>query len=262
MSIVQWLPPMVRELLKHVPALGLELTDWEGVRRDAPLMAARLLSQNGVSQLKARQKEEFGGFLSFDDAPAAGSTTGPTDPTGFGDLLLRYYFSQLQSDHGAFLDLRPEGFSFSPGVLHFKPNGFWYRFSPSFRSGLLDLYDGFYFDDESKFESGLKATGLLSPDWPEADRERVKSLFRSHFGAARDQPMSFSIAGFQKTFLSVFEFLLEKKVRLSSEFMLFGVSLITLYLSLEKYGSIHEVGRIYRSVRTSSTRIPPESISP
>jgi hypothetical protein len=251
MKIVQWLPPLVRELLKNVPALGLELTDWEGVRRDAPLMAARLISQSGVARLQEIQSGHFGSFLSF-DPPRTKSDT-PIPPAEFGNLILRYYFSQLEYGDGVFLDLRPDSFQQTPGKLHFRPNGFWYRFSDDFRLGLLDLYDGFYFNDEEKFEQGLKSTGLLSPDWPEVDRERVKRIFRSHFGDAREQPMRFTITDFQKNFLKIFEFLLEKKVKLSSEFMLFGVYLVTLYLALEKFGAEHEVGRIYREVRTASS---------
>lgn len=258
MSIMQFLPSLVRELLKHVPKLGFEVTDWEGVRRDAPLMAARLLSQSGVSGLKKAQETPFSSFLSFDSPPAP--TSG--DSQEFGDLLLRYYFSQLVIDEGVFLDLRPEHFSQSPGKLHFRPNGFWYRFSPGFRQALLELYDGFYFDREDLFESGLRGTGLLSDSWSQEERERMKTLFRSHFGSARELPMRFNLEDFQKTFLSVFEFLMEKKVRLSSEFMLFGAYLVTLYLALQKAGGSHEVGSIYRELRrTSKTWIPPDRIS-
>lgn len=258
MSIMQFLPSLVRELLKHVPKLGFEVTDWEGVRRDAPIMAARLLSQSGVPGLKKTQGAVFSSFLSFD--PPSASVL--SDPQEFGDLLLRYYFSQLEIDDGVFLDLRPEHFSQSPGKLHFRPNGFWYRFTPGFRNALLELYDGFYFDREDLFEKGLRGTGLLADSWSHEDRERMKSLFRSHFGSARDLPMRFNLEDFQKTFLSVFEFLMEKKVSLSSEFMLFGAYLVTLYLALQKAGGNHEVGRIYRELRrTSSTRIPPEQIS-
>ena len=258
MSIMQFLPTLVRELLKHVPKLGFEVTDWEGVRRDAPLMAARLLSQSGVAGLKRAQESAFHSFLTFE------SSASPTlsDPQEFGDLLLRYYFSQLEIDDGVFLDLRPEHFSQSQGKLHFRPNGFWYRFSPGFRLALLELYDGFYLDREDLFESGLRGTGLLSDSWSPEDRERMKSLFRSHFGSARDLPMQFNLEDFQKTFLSVFEFLMEKKVRLSSEFMLFGAYLVTLYLALQKAGGRHEVGRIYRELRrTSKTTTAPERIS-
>jgi predicted unusual protein kinase regulating ubiquinone biosynthesis (AarF/ABC1/UbiB family) len=248
MSIMQFLPSLVRELLKHVPKLGFEVTDWEGVRRDAPLMAARLLSQSGVAGLKKAQESVFSSFLVFSAPP----TPPGSDPQEFGDLLLRYYFSQLQIDEGVFLDLRPENFSQSPGRLHFSPNGFWYRFSPTFRQSLLELYDGFYFDREDLFERGLRGTGLLSGSWSPEDQERMKTLFRSHFGTARDLPMRFNLEDFQKTFLSVFEFLMEKKVRLSSEFMLFGAYLVTLYLALQKTGTRHDVGRIYRELRRPS----------
>ncbi len=253
---MQFLPSLVRELLKHVPKLGFEVTDWEGVRRDAPLMAARLLSQSGVAGLKKTQDAAFSSFLSF-SAPTVSSVS---DSQEFGDLLLRYYFSQLQIDEGVFLDLRPEHFLQSPGKLHFSPNGFWYRFSPTFRLSLLELYDGFYFEREDLFERGLRGTGLLSDHWNPEDRERMKTLFRSHFGPARDSPMHFDLEDFQKTFLSVFEFLMEKKVRLSSEFMLFGAYLVTLYLALQKTGRSHEVGRIYRELRKNSIPRGPEHL--
>ena len=247
MSLTQFLPNVVKELLKHVPSLVFEVTDWNSVRRDAPLMTTRLFSKAGVSSLKKFQSAQLSPFISFSDQKSAG---GMKDPQGFGDALLRYYFAQLYCSEGIFLDIRDENFKWAEGLLHYNPNGFWYHFTPVFRLGLLDLYEGFYLEDDAKFQRGLLSTRLIQENWSLEDQNHMKQLFRNHFGASLDEPMSFNLVDFQKTFLKIFEFLMEKKVVLSSEFMLFGIYLVTLYLGLEKLGQKHAVKKLYLDVHT------------
>jgi hypothetical protein len=116
--------------------------------------------------------------------------------------------------------------------------------------GLLDLYDGFYLENEVKFTKGLQSTGLINPSFTSDDIVKMKGLFRNHFGSSLNESMKFNLMDFQRTFLKIFEFLMEKKVMLSSEFMLFGIYLVTLYLSLEKSGEKHDVRKLYLEVRS------------
>ena len=60
--------------------------------------------------------------------------------------------------------------------------------------------------------------------------------------------MAFNLKSFQESFLKIFQFLVEKKVRLSSEFMVFGIYLVTLYLTLEQGGFQHSVKSIFLEV--------------
>ena len=49
----------------------------------------------------------------------------------------------------------------------------------------------------------------------------------------------------QSSFIRIFQFLLEKKVKLSSEFMVFGIYLITLYLALEEGAFEHSIKALF-----------------
>jgi hypothetical protein len=245
MSLIHFLPGVVKELLKQVPALAVDITDWDGVRRDLPVISSRLFTGSGVKALMESQARHLGPYVAFSSRTLP--DTSP-HPKAKGDALLRYYFAQLHHPEGMFLDLRDSRLQWSGDRLHFHPTHFWYQFSSAFRKGLLELYEGFYLGDDSKFEAGLESTGLLSRSWPLKDQQEIKNLFRSHFGESLERPMRFELKGFQETFLRIFQFLVRKKVRLSSEFMMFGIYLVTLYLSLESYASEHSVKALYLEV--------------
>jgi predicted unusual protein kinase regulating ubiquinone biosynthesis (AarF/ABC1/UbiB family) len=252
---MQFLPGVVRELIKHVPSLAFEITDWGTIRRDLPMISSRLFTGVGIKELIAAQDKQIHAFVSFV------SKTSPAqrqDRKAKGDALLKYYFAQLYVKEGIFLDLRDTRLNWNGKALEYEPTGLWYRFSDSFRHGLIELYEGFYFGDEAKFESGLVATGLLQRTWPIEDQNEVKNLFRSHFGGSLEHPMSFDLSHFQETFLKLFQFLLRKKVKLSSEFMIFGVFLVTLYLSLEGYQSSHAVKSLFLEVHHALAQIKPD----
>jgi hypothetical protein len=248
MSLIHFLPGVVKELLKHVPSLAVEITDWDGVRRDLPLISSRLFTGAGTKALIESQSGHLAPWIHFSSRTLPKETRTPTLLQEKGDALLRYYFAQLYHPEGMFLDLRDRRLQWSEGKLHFHPTGFWYVFSPSFRKGLLELYRGFYLGDDSRFEAGLEATGLLSRSWPIEDQREIKNLFRSHFGESLERPMRFDLKQFQQTFVRIFEFLVRKKVKLSSEFMLFGIYLVTLYLSLESYGTEHSTKTLFLEV--------------
>lgn len=256
MSLIQFLPGVVKELLKQVPSLAVDITDWEGVRRDLPLISSRLFTGSGVGALQESQARALAPYVDFSSRSLSGDST-RDQAEKKGDALLRYYFAQLYHREGVFLDLRDSRFQWSGGKLHFQPTGFWYRFSPGFREGLLELYRGFYRGDDSRFERGLESTGLLNRAWPHEDQQEIKNLFRSHFGESLEHPMRFELKGFQETFLRIFEFLVRKKVKLSSEFMMFGIYLVTLYLTLEGLGSEHSVKALFLEVDSALTAKEP-----
>ena len=253
MSLIEILPGVVKELIKYVPELAFEITDWDSVKKDLPVLASRLFLGTGVKELSRAQAGQIGLYVTFTHRSfTSASARGNRD---FGDGVLRYYFAQLYCREGVFLDLRPSHSGMEGDRFAFKPNHLWYHFSDSFRKGILTLYDGFYEGDDSIFEAGLEATGLLDRSWPTEDQVEIKNLFRSHFGSSLERPMEFRIRQFQETFMRIFQFLIRKKVRLSSEFMLFGIYLVTLYLALEAAGSEHEVKKLYLEVKHTLTEV-------
>jgi predicted unusual protein kinase regulating ubiquinone biosynthesis (AarF/ABC1/UbiB family) len=164
-----------------------------------------------------------------------------------GEKILAVYFKQLTRPGPMFLDLRLSGFGIANNQVAWNPTSLWSEFSPGFVEGLGDLYGGFYGQDKTRFEKGLEKTGLIQPSWSAEDRDRMATLFRAHFGQALDAPMSFKLETFQKSFQAVFTFLMEKKVHLTTDFLLLGVMLVTLYLSLEELGGEYSVAAIYRT---------------
>jgi hypothetical protein len=243
-SLIHFLPGVVKELVRHVPDLALEITDWNGVKRDLPTISRRLLTRAGVEELTQAQKKSLSNFVHFtsrapgDDRPSQ----------EMNNAILKYYFAQLFVKEGVFIDLRNHHFLWKNDQLNFHPSGFWYQFSEPFRSGIVTLYRGFYRGNESLFEEGLARTGLLNRAWSGSEQNKIKTLFRSHFGESLEHPMSFNLKDFQESFLRIFQFLVEKKVRLSSEFMVFGIYLVTLYLTLEEGGYHHSVKAIFLEV--------------
>lgn len=241
------LPAILKDLLQHLPSLVFQVTDWDSIRRELPLLSKRLLTQAGVPELSSAQSKTLSQFVIF------ASTSLPkfeeeANRQSIGDALLRYYFAQFYCEEGLFLDLRLLNFRMQGQTLLFKPNGLWTQFTPKFRTGITLLYEGFYFENEQNFEAGLNQTGLLSSDWSESDQNEIKNLFKTHFGKTIDAPMQFSLNQFQETFLQIFEFLMRKKVKLTCEFALFGIMLVTLYLSLEQLQTQHEVARLFKDV--------------
>jgi hypothetical protein len=61
--------------------------------------------------------------------------------------------------------------------------------------------------------------------------------------------MSFDLETFKESFFKVADFMLEKKVQISTDFLYLGIALVTLYSSLEKTKASVNVKRIYLDVK-------------
>ena len=250
MSLIHFLPGVLKEVLKHVPKLAFDAADWGSLMRDLPRVSARLFTEEGVEDLKQVQGRKLARYISFSREEAERKTSSLTKRS---EGILRYYFAQLFCEEGVFLDLREHHFTHSPGGLIFKPNGLWHPFSASFRSGLEKLYDGFYSKNDVLFEEGLMLTGLLNPQWPQEIKNELKALFKSHFGDSLEMPVRLTLDSLQESMMNLFKFLIREKVRLSSEFMLFGVMLVSLYLALESDPDPLPVKKIFEEVRRDQT---------
>ena len=54
---------------------------------------------------------------------------------------------------------------------------------------------------------------------------------------------------FKESFLKVADFMLEKKVNISTDFLYLGIALVTMYSSLEKIGAKVNVKQVYLDVK-------------
>lgn len=245
MNLMSWLPRALKELITHVPTLLFEVVSWTELSKDISILSQRLLTGSGAAELRQKLAQSLPKSLNF----TSSATPLQSEPK-LGETILELYFRQLQSPDGMFLDLRLRHFAGGPDTYQWNPNSMWASFSPSFREALGKLYDGFYFGDDQIFHEGLIETGLISQEWSETDQLEMKRLFKAHFGSAIDQPMTFQLSTFQASFQNVFSFLLKKKVKLSTDFLILGVMLVTLYLSLEELGGAYPVADIYRRSKT------------
>ena len=105
-------------------------------------------------------------------------------------------------------------------------------------------------DQEELFHEGLLVCGLTSKNWSNEDRLALANLFKSHFGPSLTEDMTFDLETFKSSFFKIANFMLEKKVVISTDFLYLGIALVTLYSSLEKTKSSVNVKEIYRSIRS------------
>jgi hypothetical protein len=246
MSFMSWLPSAFKDLLKHVPTILFDVVSWNALMKDAALLSKRLLTGEGADNARQGIAARLPAGVSFvSSAPTVPST--PQARHMLGEKILAVYFRQLQHPGPMFLDLRLNAFGVAANQVAWNPSSLWGEFSAGFIEGLSDLYGGFYGQDDARFQRGLQATGLIQATWSTEDRDRMATLFRAHFGQSLDAPMTFRLETFQKSFQAVFSFLMEKKVHLTTDFLLLGVMLVTLYLSLEELGGEYSVAAIYKA---------------
>lgn len=241
MSIMSWLPSALKDLLSHVPTLLFEVVAWKELTKDISTLSGRLLTGAGAEDLRKKISQHLPNTLCF-----TSKSPSPTLSKDVGETILELYFRQLHFKDGMFLDLRAKNFSQQGELFTWNPNSMWSSFSSSFISALEKLYDGFYFGDDNLFHQGLIETGLISENWSIEDQDEMKKLFKAHFGSAINAPMEFKLERFQESFQNVFKFLMLKKVKLSTDFLILGVMLVTLYLSLEEIGGSYQVADIYK----------------
>lgn len=251
MNILKILPGVLKELIKHVPTAIFDVVEWSAIANEIPKLTGRLLKKQGYEEIFELQKL----FLQTFNINLIHELKNHNnlDKTSFiAEQILSLYFSQLLSPHGVFLDLRASHFSFENLVLNFKPSGLWVKFNERFSEGLIQIYDGFYMDDDQLFHAGLLKSGLTSLKWEESDRDKLAALFKAHFGDSVATEMSFELEAFKSSFIKIADFLLEKKVKISVDFLYLGIALVTLYSSLEATHSKVNVKKIYLATRNQS----------
>ena len=156
--------------------------------------------------------------------------------TQIGEIILELYFTQLFSEKGVLLDLRPTHFGYETPNLCFEPGRLMHQFQSEFRNGILKIYKGFYGDEPDLLDEGLQDIGLLATGNSEDDRSQLISLLFAHFSNADHRPMLFKMDDFYQSFHQLFVFLKEKRQRIDSDFAFLGIYLVTLYLNLENLG--------------------------
>ena len=150
-----------------------------------------------------------------------------------GEKILQVYFSQFfEKDMMVHLDLRKSAF-LSADSFYWNPSQLHYFFPQDFLTGICALYIGFYTENDIKFDQGLKMTGMVTEAMTEKQKIKMKNLFYQHFGEGNKAPINFSLKKLHESFNAIFTFFLTEDIPLNPEFAVFGIILVTLYLSLE-----------------------------
>jgi hypothetical protein len=244
MSLMSWLPLAFKDLIQHVPTLVFEVISWSELTREIRILSKRLVSGEGKQKAIDLLEPKLPSHIRISD----GSFNRSEFHQDAGEHLLSLYFVQILNSPIIFLDLRLHHFSQNENHLDWNPSNLWTAFSPQFSQGIKNLYIGFYQSHHDLFMQGLLETGLIQNSWPQADQNKMAELLKSQFGSSIEEPQYFTLNHFQKSFHHIFEFLMIKKSHISTDFMILGVMLVTLYLSLEKLGRSYDVKKIFLDV--------------
>ncbi len=237
-----FLPEDLRQLIAFVPTHGWDALHWRPLLADLRRIGIQLATKRGVDRLADSCDELVGGVSVGVPEVEAAPLSGLPAPArrAAGDALLRFYFAQWRNEEGLFLDLRPARLRWNDGNLTLNPSGLYTTLEDDFRTGMMDLYRGFYRPDEALLDQALHRLGFLHEGVSAEDGDALKELLRAHFGSATTR-QHFSIDEFRASFNSLFDFFVDHDYRLAPSFVLVGFYLITLYLSLEALGQHHNV---------------------
>ena len=220
------LPAFFKEVITHIPTLALKSVDWKGLLKELGPVLLRLGKDDLEAQKVQLLKDNLGLQIEFN------KHNGMIDSEEFYHHILQLYFAQLKNPHGLVLDLRQKYFSFENNTLTWSPNNIWFKFDDNFRTSLLEIYKGFYYEDDEQFRKGLNDIGLAR-GLSEEKTSELELLFKKHFGAGGSEPIHFKLEEFQESFYHMFKFFVDNKVELKSDFMFLGIYLVTLYMTLE-----------------------------
>lgn len=254
MILMRILPGVLKELSKHVPTVLFKTVEWSELASELPKISRRIIQKEGYDDLYQSHKlllDPYNVILTNEPLIRASIQK----DKWAAELWLTIYFAQIFSPDGLFIDLRSLHFHDERPLLKWHPTGFWTKFNEDFRTGLLKVYEGFYLDNDALYFEGLEEIGLLRKEFSPEDKEELALLFRKHFGAGINQ--EFKLDHFKDSIIRMSEFMLNKKVKISKDFLYLGIYLVTLYSSLEETGAELPVKQIYLDVRARFTSDEP-----
>ncbi len=137
-----------------------------------------------------------------------------------GEEILKIFFKQILTSNMWILDFRKENFYPDGG---WTPSALYAEVKPSFSNSLRELYQGFYSDDDKRFDAALETLSLTP----------AKDVLKKHFGVGDQTQVEFKLKNFQTTFTEVFDTCSREKLKLDTDFFVLGLALLTLYENLE-----------------------------
>jgi hypothetical protein len=248
MILMRILPSVLKELSKHVPTVLFQTVDWGELALEIPKISRRIIQKEGYQELFEVQKRLLAPLEIILTNEALTSHL-IKDKKWAGNKILTLYFTQIYSSDGLFLDLRSNHFYQEDKIFQWSPSGPWTIFNEKFRQGLIKVYDGFYLQNDQLYYQGMEEIGLFRPEFGLKERKELGDLFRIQFGNALHTEMKFELEHLKKSIISMSDFMLNKKVKISKDFLYLGIYLVTMYSILEELGEKYPVKEIYLEVR-------------
>jgi hypothetical protein len=221
-------PKFIRDVITNIPTICFETIQWN----EFVTSSAKILKQ----YLRGKPDKKILSALTYyipDSLELHQKLKGKYYSEKVGESTLRLFFAQFKNEQGFFLDMRQVHFHQAGEITHFSTNALYHRFEDKFRLNLIKLYKGFYYCDDEMFEHSMHQLGMtqgLTSD----EIITLKELYNDNFGQKTGRVI-FNLAEFQASFLKIFQFFLEHKVKLQTDFIYLGFYLVTLYMHLEKY---------------------------
>ena len=228
-------PEIFKEIFKNFPTLALKTISWGDFIRESGAVYRNYLKNEIPKDLLINLERIKPSEINIVREKKGSQILD-------GEILLKLYFSQLKNKEGIIIDLRSQHFD----SKNFKPPAFWYQFGEDFLASIISLYRGFYYDNDEQFRNSLSELGMTKNLGKDSEDQLVK-LFKNHFGH-NTQAVSFKLETFNQSFLEIFKFFMQNKVKLPVDFIFLGAYLTTLYSHLEKSLKAYDVESIFKSV--------------
>lgn len=238
---------MEKDILKLLPQKAFKLISFKETLRISALVTQSLIDKkNYLKHFELRKNQwKIESVQMVEQLPNQKSNQlTPLD----GESILKIYFAQFYDRVSlVHLDLRKNYF-FRGDTLLWQPSKLHYSFSPTFLEGVRTLYEGFYFDEEEKFQRGLLLLGILRESMSGDQKKAVSKIFFTHFGEGRVAPVKLSLQKLQESFNTIFSFFIKEDIPLNPEFAVLGALLVTLYTTLQEIDAELNVREAFLSI--------------
>ncbi|MFK7825988.1 MAG: hypothetical protein AB8G05_17680 [Oligoflexales bacterium] len=145
---------------------------------------------------------------------------------------LRVYFYQIFNSNIFSFDLRSSRFYFSDNWM-FNGHVLAGNFAKTFIESLRETYDGYYLGQDNLLKKSLIGMGLIGDNWCKDDSEGLTLLVKKHFGGEDRILSRFRVKEMIHSFTEIFEFIRDGKPKLNPCFLMLGVYLTSLYMTLD-----------------------------
>lgn len=240
-------PMILKEIFPHIPTIAFKMVEWKSFLKEASPILKRISHRRPSPHIYEKLKSLKPKDIVFQPDEALVPKIKQSLRTDHGYIILALFFTQLTNEEGIFLDLRTKHFIGFEDKLIYLPNNLWAHFETDFRRDLINLYCGFYWNDDVLFEKSLENIGLTQ-NLSQEHKDELIHLFKKHFGLGSLNKVQFNLKNFQDSFYDLFHFFLRHNIKLRSEFLFLGVYLATLYLSLEEIGGSYDVQKTFVAI--------------